>query len=531
MKTKCFLISAFALFTALSLVSCSDDDDKPEVIPPVFPELEEITLEPNNTKEISFTANKDWKIEIEDAATNWLTFIEIVGEEEKEVGSSDQGSAGEIKRTIKVKDDAWSFAEESAEIKLTMGGESKAIYKITRIGKERIVKLFVGNAAVDKVELKFTKNVNGGKSNMVKVGFVANFDWVASMPEVIEMEAETITGLKAEDLGGKPKSDEMDYINMKLEFITSAYNGVIKVKDANDSDFEYEVPLTYTGIGDEEINFVTKNRFNMIRGGIKFNDKGFFIEEKQAEKETQEKKISFAVETQEMKYKSYLVQFDESNKPIQVQPANSWLDIQEKDGNFEIAISGDGINTGDFKALYLLILPEKMTSGTVNFADYLKADEMNETTTKGLNYVVRISQKAAPLTTGFVLLWGVKGDIAAENVIDASNFVNIIGNGAPVGNTYKYSFTNTMLDGAGALQIKPNGWKAEGPGLYELVEIDGADWSTVELSFNMPWPDFLPVLNLDKLAGATGPAAVLFYDSEADKTAGKPMGAILLMKD
>ena len=92
MKAKWFLISAFALFTGLSMVSCSSDDDPA----PVFPEKEDpIKINANETKELSFTANMDWTIPVD---KNWVGIVEA------DMAQSYKGAAGNIKFTVNVKD-------------------------------------------------------------------------------------------------------------------------------------------------------------------------------------------------------------------------------------------------------------------------------------------------------------------------------------------------------------------------------------------------------------------------------------------
>ena len=516
MKTKCFLIGAFALFAGLSFVSCSDDD-KPEV--PVFPKVEEIKAGPNETHEISFTANLDWRIDIERGG-DWLVFVD---EDGIELGKFDKGLAGDIKKTLKIKDNAWGFGDVDADIVLTMGSDNKkqTIYKVIRTGKERIVKLFVGNNVAEKVELIYQ---NGG-STKATIGFIANYDWVISLPEALEINKETLTADAAEYAeGDKPTTTAR--ISMKAGFVASAYTGDIEICDLN-GDYVHKIPVVYTGMGENDFSINVNNRFNQWQG-IKFTEEGNFIEQRGSiENPTADKEVSFFVLAKDLKYKSYLIKMDDQNKPVEIKATDAacWVTLEDKDGT--IKVGSKGANTDAPRELFLLFLPEKVAAGAV-IADYFLDGAVSD---KGANNVIKISQKGVVVAQGFNLQWGLKGAIDGGNITDGSGLIGIVGNGAPANNTYMFSVTNAMLEDAGALQIFPNGWQA-GPSIgfsYDVVAIEG-DWSGVAKELVQQAGVFGISLNQLDTVGS-GLAVVLFYNSSADKTAGKPMAALILMKD
>lgn len=514
MKTKCFLISALALFTGFSFVSCSDDD-KPEL--PIFPnEIEEITLAPNETKDIDFTANLAWKATIVDGAT-WLTFVNG----EAEIGLTEQGEAGDVSLEIKAKDTDLTFDEKVAEIKLTMGEKSEVIYKVTRTGKERIVQLLISNKPAEKIDLKY----QSGASNKVTIGFIANYDWVISLPDVAELSAETLTGEAAEYAEGD-KAKTTARISIKKEFAAFAYTGEIGIKDLK-SDYEYKIPLVYTGMGENDFSINTNNRFSQWEG-IKFTQEGKFIEQKGSmEKETEDKNVSFSVLAKDMKYSSFLYKMNDKKEPVLIKAtdADSWISLEEKDGT--IKVEAKGANTDAPRELFLLLLPEKAATEVV-LTNYFENGAI--TKGNGAENVIKISQKGVVVAQGFNLQWGVKGAIDAGNITDGSHLIGVVGNGAPANNTYMFGFTDAMLEGAGALQIFPNGWQA-GPSIgynYDVKAIEG-DWSGVAKELANQDGSF--GVSLNNFSGVSGIAVVLFYDSSADKAAGKPMAAMILMKD
>ncbi|GEM_PF-2883263 len=517
MKTKWFLISAFALLTGISFVSCSNDDDPPPV--PEFPKSEGISVNVNETKVLTFDANMEWKLT---ANKSWITFMQG----DAEIGPADQGAAGKnISRTIKIKDSNWGFNDETDEIKLTMGGKTEVIYTITRPGRAREAKMFeekvFGSALeeVSQIDLIFQSE----NSSSTKIGFLANYDWMIEVPGEISLE-KPLTGL-ATELDGTPESTNMAYISLKDEYVTHAYSGKIKVKDQN-SDFAIEFPVEYTGMGNDDLFVTTNNRFNRF-AGISFTQDGFFIEEKNGgvKNPTTEKEISFSVGAKDDKFSYFMVEINDQEPRIATDP---WAVATEgeNDKKVKVSIAGTGINDGAARSLYLLVLPEALVE-PMNLSDYFTGGGMNPE--KG-NYVIKISQEGTAVAGGFIVKWGMESiPVADMDVVKAvADMLPMIGFGAPEDNTYMYNFTDDRRNGG--LGVFPTGWQGD-IYIYKIESILEGNWEAVscELSNNESQGTFGLLLNdLDKVSGF---AVVLFYNSPADQDANKPMGAIVLSKD
>ena len=520
MKTKWFLICAFALLTGISFASCSNDDDSPQV--PEFPENEGISVNVNETKVLTFDANMEWKLT---ANKSWITFMDG----DAEIGLSDQGAAGKnISRTIKIKDSNWGFNDETDEIKLTMGGETEVIYTITRPGKAREVKMFeektFGAAPEETSQINLV--FQSERSSLTKIGFIANYDWMIEVPEEINLERQ-LTG-SATELDGTPENANMAYISLKDEYITRAYSGTIKIKDQN-GDFVKEFPIKYAGMGNEDLFFDT-NRFNQY-AGIEFTEDGFFIEQKgPSQNVTTEKTASFAVKVKDDDFSYYLIQIDDQKKPEIT--TNAWAEVKEgkAKGEFEISVKGNSVNTSSPRLLYFLALPKALATGTPNLSEYFADGTLIPE--KG-DFVIKISQKGTIVAGGFTMKWGMETTpVADADVIKLdAGMISMIGFGAPADNTYMYSFTDARMNGG--LGVFPTGWQGDMTDgyIYKIESILEGDWNAVshELSYNESQGTFgLLLNNLDKVSGL---AVVLFYNSPADQSANKPMGAIVLSKD
>lgn len=111
------------MMTMLCFTACSEDDE--EVIPSFPTETESISGAAGESKTVSFTANMQWNLS---SSKTWC----LLGAEQRQNIS---GNAGQQSVTITINDEGLTFNEESANIILTMGTESKTIATVTREAK------------------------------------------------------------------------------------------------------------------------------------------------------------------------------------------------------------------------------------------------------------------------------------------------------------------------------------------------------------------------------------------------------------
>lgn len=455
MKTKWFL-RAFAILAGISFAAC---DNGEEVIP-VFPDSVEHTIAAGETKQLTFKANTTWTLSTD---KTWCVFVEENGEEVP----SKTGQAGTITFTIKVKDTNHDFdAPATANIKLKMTGaaDPRTIFEITRPSKERRVTMYKRESGayheIPEVELAY----HNGDATSFEIGFTANFDWkVLSKTEGIALSAD-LSGMANQTTADQ--GFKLAYISLPKGMLSETFDGKIVISDLNGEN-TFEFAVTYDGMGDEDLFF--SEGYLRAEASVNFSNKGFLMSRDASPRPTEEMSFSFTATTKGMESKGFIVALNSENEPeIATTP---WLILTDNgDGNYSIAVEGNGVNLGDARNLHVFILPKALASGTPDFSPYFDDGQPKE------GYTFKVAQAAAPTGGGFYIGWGEN-----QTAIEDARLIpwnehpawseltpeDMGAYGLAVDNAYIYEFTTADIDGdmvIAPLGITVSGFDKSTPG-------------------------------------------------------------------
>ena len=239
------LISVLALILMLAFNSCKEEE---AVITPVFPELKEISGQPGDTFDITFSANLDWSMK---SSSAWCKFIR--GEFTETTAS---GKAGDQTLTVQISDDSWNYdTDDVSELTLTMGETSKVIYKITRPKK------VISEAQVTDSEGNIYNEEN---PIVVKGGEPGNPEFIT-----INVVSEFNVGLISEEIPGwillNAKGDGVYEIafnedntvgkNIKYQIGKDENYYLPFVVNYNGETVETKIPVCYEGMDENYISF------------------------------------------------------------------------------------------------------------------------------------------------------------------------------------------------------------------------------------------------------------------------------------
>ncbi len=239
------LISVLALILMLAFNSCKEEE---AVITPVFPELKEISGQPGETFDITFSANLDWSMK---SSSAWCKFIR--GEFTETTAS---GKAGDQTLTVQISDDSWNYdTDDVSELTLTMGETSKVIYKITRPKK------VISEAQVTDSEGNIYNEEN---PIVVKGGEPGNPEFIT-----INVVSEFNVGLISEEIPGwillNAKGDGVYEIafnedntvgkNIKYQIGKDENYYLPFVVNYNGETVETKIPVCYEGMDENYISF------------------------------------------------------------------------------------------------------------------------------------------------------------------------------------------------------------------------------------------------------------------------------------
>lgn len=534
MKTKWFLISAFALFAGLSFVSCSDDDKDPPVVPK-FPTKQEITVEANETKDISFDANMDWKITVDGGS--WITIMDGTAD----LGLSDQGLAGTgIKRTLKVKDSNWGFDSDEAKITMTMGGQSEVIFEITRSGKARELQMYSISQVegvykaevVESILLSFQRDEASAATNISTtaiIAFKANYDWkVSNISEGFSINTE-ISGLANAEIDPSKEETRAMVTLASSDLTPFPKEGEITITDLEGNNPQ-KFQIKYEGMTKEDI-YIHSEEFG-IYGGLNFSKEGTY-----SAKEGEVSMVNLKVAAKDMKY-DFLFMKMENGMPViddyTGMPQfdfDPWIEVEKKDdkGNVTISIKG-GVNEGAPRELVMYVFQEDMLMDE-NLIDYLFMEAYIS------KYGFRISQEGEQKSDGFFVGWGLdqtsvpSGSIVpfSESPDFAGKQLSEIGDDLPENNTYVYSFTNAEIDGT--LFVAPYGIQFEDPDKQFQKVDDG--WPEISWEMTNIYSIGINGMSISKInneiTGNRG-LQLLFFANPADFNSFKVSAALIIVQ-
>lgn len=417
MKTLFIKGLAFAAAVA-AMASCTKDateEEKPKEA--AFPEKQQIEIPAGEQKQLSFTAEADWKLSID--KTTWCTFLD--GEVETAQLS---GLKGEVSVTVLVKDNGLDFNSDVAKLDLTLGNKTETIFEITRPGKAREVKLYaaVGDGELTEVEkLEFKWNIpewGDPYMDQMKFAVVANYDWTVATPEKCTFSDKSwneIPGV-AGKAGVGPEDEGFSLTYIKVNEDANAYeiNGKLVVTDTEGKN-PVEFDIVYPGYPENKVAIEPASLLGMF--GMNFSIDGFVINKGFDQEEvTTDKEVNVSVKAKNMEYSVYKIA-NNDGKAVEL-GADSWLKISDdKKGGLKVSATQN--TTGDREA-YILVLPKALVK---DFKIESFIDQYGYANYDYDGMFIKVTQKGVTITKDFKALWGrTYADIKAVEFSEYPDF-------------------------------------------------------------------------------------------------------------
>lgn len=463
----------------LSLISCSNDEKA--AVTPVFPECQQIEIQPEQVCELSFNANQEWCI---CSDRQWLKFIDEAGQFQ-----SLTGKAGEHTVQFTATDGAQGFEGDYAKIELTMDGQTQVIAELSRAPKTREVKMYT-TQDTQPVEISELKIEEFDDKNGVALNFSANFDWridPASIPSWLTDRAGSQRPLKnlCGEAGQIPVFTDMATIVVPLTERYTDRNTQITLR-AIHSDYTVQFPVSSPGIAPHKILWLPTGGATRASGQYTWNDKGKQLVNEQGGGgnmvETDDP-VMCQVLTRDNNYTCHFVQWDSDNRQAVEVPADQldqlWAQI-EKDENGQITLKAAPNTQREARTLYFFIQPHDTV---IDFNDSFNA--MGDLNFSVRGYGVKLEQYA--LYGGFDI-WKQINSMKFEKLAGATQVADAaaIIEGLKLtrtDNIYEYAFTAAEWDmtekiDIAALGIPSTNWEFE---LYnsrfESLGFQADDWA------------------------------------------------------
>lgn len=544
MRTNLFTKGlAFAAAVA-AMMSCSKENEKEKE--PQFPAVQEVEIAAGESKELTFTAEADWKLTID--KTTWCMFDDK-GVETAQVA----GEAGEVTVKVKIGDAGLGFEAEVAKIDMTMGEKTQTVFQITRSPKERVVKMYVSKDwgatynKADKLELTADE---WGSTSYIAFGIVANYEWkVAELPEELKMQVDYAD---VDSFSGK--ADSVDFkaaqLFIKEDKIPYEFSKKIKITDMEGNN-PVEFPVTYAGLAEDVVMLDPSNLVGQWSAGMNFTDDGFFVQKTDPWTPgtvTTEKSSSVSVKAKNMQYSVYVVEVKDGT-PAQV-TSGSWLKIND-DKKGKLVFSVDNNTATADRVAYAFVLP---ASKNLVISEHF--DEWGNCTSQ---FGFKVTQSGHAVADDFMVQWGASS--ANVKTVKFADYAEFSGkkpsdvkpgscdDNAYVAEISEASIVMTTGRPAGALKFAPKGM---GEGYYPVSGMDKLykfeayegnwDEKNVEatsiyvgassingLSINQA--QFFNDPNTNPVSkNFIGTVFVHFYKTVADKNAGKAVATLVIVK-
>ena len=544
MRTNLFTKGiAFAAAVA-AMMSCSKENEKEKE--PQFPAVQEVEIAAGESKELTFTAEADWKLTID--KTTWCMFDDK-GVETAQVA----GEAGEVTVKVKIGDAGLGFEAEVAKIDMTMGEKTQTVFQITRSPKERVVKMYVSKDwgstynKADKLELTSDE---WGSTSYLAFGIVANYEWkLAELPEELKMQVDYAD---VDSFSGK--ADSVDFkaaqLFIKEDKIPYEFSKKIKITDMEGNN-PVEFPVTYAGLAEDVVMLDPSNLVGQWSAGMNFTDDGFFVQKTDPWTPgtvTKEKSSSVSVKAKNMQYSVYVVEVKDGT-PAQV-TSGSWLKIND-DKKGKLVFSVDNNTATADRVAYAFVLP---ASKNLVISEHF--DEWGSCTSQ---FGFKVTQTGHAVADDFIVQWGATmGNVPTVKFADYAGFSgkkpSDVKPGSCDDNAYVAEISETSIvtttgRPAGALKFAPKGL---GEGYYPVSGMDKlykfeayeGNWDEDNVESTSLYVGALPIngLSINQAQffndpntnpvskNFTGTVFVHFYKTVADKNAGKAVATLVIVK-
>lgn len=544
MRTNLFTKGiAFAAVVA-AMMSCSKENEKEKE--PQFPAVQEVEIAAGESKELTFTAEADWKLTID--KTTWCMFDDK-GVETAQIA----GEAGEVTVKVKIGDAGLGFEAEVAKIDMTMGEKTQTVFQITRKPKERVVKMYASTdwgstyKKVDNLELTADE---WGSTSYIAFGIVANYEWkVAELPEELKMQVDYTD---VDSFSGK--ADSVDFkaaqLFIKEDKIPYEFSKKIKITDMEGNN-PVEFPVTYAGLAEDVVMLDPSNLVGQWSAGMNFTDDGFFVQKTDPWTPgtvTTEKSSSVSVKAKNMQYSVYVVEVKDGT-PAKV-TSGSWLKIND-DKKGKLVFSVDNNTATADRVAYAFVLP---ASKNLVISEHF--DEWGNCTSQ---FGFKVTQSGHAVADDFMVQWGATmGNVPTVKFADYAGFSgkkpSDVKPGSCDDNAYvaeisETSIVTTMGRPAGALKFAPKGlgdgyYPVSGTDkLYKFEAYEGNwDETNVEVTSLYVGASSINGLSINQAQffndpgtnpvskKFTGTVFVQFYKTVADKNAGKAVATLVIVK-
>lgn len=530
MRTNLFTKGlAFAAAVA-AMMSCSKENEKEKE--PQFPAVQEVEIAAGESKELTFTAEADWKLTID--KTTWCMFDDK-GVETAQVA----GETGEVTVKVKIGDAGLGFEAEVAKIDMTMGEKTQTVFQITRSPKERVVKMYISTdygqtyKKADKLELTTGE---WGSANYLAFGIVATYDWkLAELPEELNM---SVDYRYVDAFSGK--ADSVDFKAAVLEIKEGKepyeFSKKIKITDM-DGNNPVEFPITYTGLAEDFMEF-KPNVTSTYNGNVEFTADGFSYDKSGFDPVLSDKKTSeLSVKSKNMKYSVHVMEMKDG--ALAAMPAGSWLTTAD-DGKGTITFSVTA-NTDAARTAYVAVLPEAKEKSF----DITKVMDGESFSADYSSYGFKVIQKGVEKTEGFEAYWGrtlaplnivpIKDDAQYGPMLEFMKPSQICA-GSADSNTYVLTIKKS--DVAGGLVIAPKGFPADysplgaeaGSNLFRFDK--GANWDSKNVEASTTWKTKLSAITIlpaqFSVANLGSVVWIQFYKTAEEKTADQASATLVV---
>lgn len=464
MKQKTFIMSL--MLAGFALASCSDDDTAPAVTP-TFPDSIENTLKPEEKGELKFNASLPWQLTSDKV---WLKFLTKEGNPVQYLADK----AGEYTVSYTLTTGAQGFTEDKAIITLKQGDEEQAIATVTRVGKERIVKMYKqasdGSRNIEEVESQTDTKFDIQKAE--HMGFMANFDWkldLESLPSWIiedESNAFQLRNLSGE-AGQVTDYDHLASFDVELAERYRDLDGFITIRDM-ESDYTYQFPIHAPAIEAGKIQWVGIEKD--IKGGLTWDGQGTLVSIPPlggtATWLPDEPAICHAV-IRDNEYTVRIAQWDATNrKATEIPLDQTWVKIEKQEGG-KLTLKPDEFQErGVTRELTLFLIPKGMEVSNLNdlYESYGYLFAMNKfgmpLTQYGLSGGFGIGSRTQIMVDGYPKKV-FKSKTEATEVANAAEVIEKLGL-VQTNNIYEYTLTAEEWDTGDELGVMPLGMELLG---------------------------------------------------------------------
>ena len=487
MKQKIVIMSL--MLSGFALASCSDDDTTP-VIDPTFPESIENTLKPDEKGELKFNASLPWQLTSDKV---WLKFLTKEGNSLQYLTNV----AGEYTVTYTLTTGAQGFTEDKAIITLKQGDVEQAIATVTRVGKERIVKMYKqasdGSRNIEEVESQTDTQFDIQKAE--HMGFMANFDWkldLESLPAWIiedENNAFLLRNLSGE-AGQATDFHHLASFDVELAERYRDLDGFITIRDM-ESDYTCQFPIHAPAIEAGKIQWVGSEKD--IKGGLIWDGQGTMVHIPPlggAATWLPGKPATCHAVIRDNEYTIRMAQWDEVVRKATEIPLNqAWVKIEKQEGG-KLTLKPDALTQrGTVRKLTLFLIPEGVEVTDLNdlyerYGYLFAMDKFGMPLTQyGPTGGFGMGAREQMIVDGYPKLC-FKNKAEATEVADAAEIIEKLGL-TQTNNIYEYTISADLWDAEGELGVMPLG--TELLGNWQICQLYNSKFEPLDMNKPEGW--------------------------------------------